>query len=119
MINFIDHFVSVSTHPGTVGAEVARIAEEVNKHHHTKTCRPQPKCRFRFPKLPIWATILVMPYEARFPDPKPEEKAHFMKNVRIYIYIYIKRDGKPDYRNMQSFQKKGTAINRGKATEFP
>ena len=90
MINFIDQFVSVSTHPDTVGAEVARIAEEVNNHHHTKTCKPQPKCRFRFPKLPIWVTILVAPYEARFPDPKPEEKAHFMKK---YQEIIVKVQG--------------------------
>ena len=74
IINFIDQFVSVSTNPDEVGAEVARIAEEVNKHHHTKTCRKQPKCRFRFPKFPIWKTVLVKPYETEF----PEEKTHYM-----------------------------------------
>ena len=43
-----------------VGKEVARIVEEVNEHHHTKTCKP-PKCRFKYPKFPIWKTILVKP----------------------------------------------------------
>jgi len=85
MINFFDQFVSVSTQPDTVGAEVARIAEEVNNHHHTKICKPQPRCRFRFPKTPIWVTILVAPYEARSPDPKPEEKANFMKKYEEII----------------------------------
>ena len=36
---FIDEFTTVSTHENTVGRVVARIAQEVNKHHHTKTCR--------------------------------------------------------------------------------
>ena len=46
-----------------VGIEVVRIAEEVKKHHHTKTCKKySPNCRFRYPKFPIWKTILVRPY---------------------------------------------------------
>ena len=35
---FIDEFTTVSTHENTVGKVVARIAQEVNKHNHTKTC---------------------------------------------------------------------------------
>ena len=85
IINFIDQFVSVSTNPDTVGAEVARIAEEVQQHHHTKTCRPNPKCRFRFPKLPTWTTILVKPYEAAHPNPFAEEKAYFMNKYEEII----------------------------------
>ena len=85
IINFIDQFVSVSTHPATVGAEVARIAEEVQQHHHTKTCRPKPKCRFRFPKLPTWTTILVKPYEAAHPNPFAEEKAYNMNKYEEII----------------------------------
>ena len=74
IINFIDQFTTVSLNADEVGSEVARIAEEVNKHHHTKTCRPLPKCRFRYPKFPIWKTVLVKPYKTEF----TEEKAHFM-----------------------------------------
>merc|ERR1712218_115872 len=51
LVNFIDSFVTVSTHIGTVGEDVVKIANEVQKHHHTKTCRqphpapqPQPRC---------------------------------------------------------------------------
>ena len=65
----------MSLNADEVGSEVARIAEEVNKHHHTKTCRPLPKCRFRYPKFPIWKTILAKPYQTEF----LEEKAHYMK----------------------------------------
>ena len=35
--NFIDAYTTVCTHENTVGREVARIAQEVNKYHHTKT----------------------------------------------------------------------------------
>ena len=75
VINFIDQFTTVSLCADEVGIEAARIAEEVNKHHHTKTCKPLPKCRFRYPKFPIWKTILVKPYKCEF----AEEKEHFMK----------------------------------------
>ena len=33
---FVDEFTTVCTHENTVGREVARIAKEVNQHHHTK-----------------------------------------------------------------------------------
>ena len=75
VINFIDQFTTVSLCADEVGKEAARIAEEVNKHYHTKTCKPLPKCRFRYPKFPIWKTILVKPYKCEF----AEEKEHFMK----------------------------------------
>ena len=35
---FIDRYTTVSIHEETVGKNVAKIAHEVNKHHHTKTC---------------------------------------------------------------------------------
>ena len=39
LAKFIDEFTTVSIHGNTVGKYVAEIAQEVNKHHHTKTCR--------------------------------------------------------------------------------
>ena len=36
---FIDEYTTVSIHENTVGKVVAKIAKEVNKHHHTKTCQ--------------------------------------------------------------------------------
>ena len=47
---FIDQYTSVSIHERTVGKEVAKIGQEVNKHHHTKTCRKHDTtCRFNYP----------------------------------------------------------------------
>ena len=75
VINFVDQFTTVSLCADEVGKEVVRIVKEVNEHHHTKTCKPKPKCRFRYPKFPVWRTVLVKPYKCHF----PEEKAHYLK----------------------------------------
>ena len=49
---FVDEFVTVSTNPEIVGDDVAKIVNEVNKHHHTKTCRKRSsECRFNYPKV--------------------------------------------------------------------
>ena len=63
VVNFIDQYTTVSLCEAEVGARVVKIVKEVNQHHHTKTCRKgYPRCRFRYPKYPIWKTILVKPY---------------------------------------------------------
>ena len=39
---------------------MARIAKEVNKHHHTKTCsKHDTTCRFSYPRYPSPQTIIV------------------------------------------------------------
>ena len=49
---FVNEFVTVSTDPEIVGDDVAEIVNEVNKHHHTKTCRKRSsECRFNYPKV--------------------------------------------------------------------
>ena len=75
VVNFVDQFTTVSLCADEVGKEVVRIVEEVNKHHHTKTCKPKPKCRFRYPKFPVWKTVLVKPYKCEF----GEEREHYLK----------------------------------------
>ena len=68
---FIDEFTTVSTHENTVGKEVAKIAKEVNKHHHTKTCRKHDTtCRFGYPRLPAPYTIIVEPCKAENAEAK-------------------------------------------------
>ena len=52
----------MSIHENTVGEDVAKIAQEVNKHHHTKTCRKHDTtCRFNYPRYPAPHTIIVEP----------------------------------------------------------
>ena len=59
---FVDTFSTVSLHPAIVGDMVASIADQVNQHHHTKTCRKYKTiCRFKFPKLPSYRTLIARP----------------------------------------------------------
>merc|ERR1711954_538801 len=55
---FIDEYTTVSIHENTVGQDVAKIAQEVNKHHHTKACRKyDTTCRFGYARFPAPHTI--------------------------------------------------------------
>ena len=62
LVTFIDEFVTVSTDEKKVGKDVSAIVKEVNKHHHTKTCRKYGnQCRFNYPKPPSPFTIIAQP----------------------------------------------------------
>ena len=62
VVTFVDSFSTVSLHPAVVGPIVAKIAEKVNKHQHTKTCRKyNTKCHFNMPKLPSYKTLIAKP----------------------------------------------------------
>ena len=61
--NFVEEFTTVSLHINTVGKDVARIAKEVNVHHHTRTCRKyNNQCRFNYPRFPSHETIISKPF---------------------------------------------------------
>ena len=59
--------------------ETKQIAEQVNCHHHTKTCnkRGEENCRFHFPRFPSLKTIFAVPLRLKFTD---EEKYKAMKS---------------------------------------
>ena len=77
MSQFVDKFICCSTDPDDIkkllyrvdenardkiAQNVASTVQEVNTHHHTKSCRKHnTKCRFNFPKLPCKRTILTQP----------------------------------------------------------
>merc|ERR1712026_165304 len=62
LIRFIDRFITVSTLNKKVGTDVVGIVNDVNKHHHTKTCRKNGTvCRFKFPRPPTPKTIIAVP----------------------------------------------------------
>ena len=74
--NFIDEYTTVSIHGNTVGREVARTAQEVNKHHHTKTCRKHDTtCRFKYPRYPAPHTSIVEPCKGKTPKEKEAKLA--------------------------------------------
>ena len=72
LIKFVDKISTCTLNPSSiceqidedsekVGKEIVDIAKEVQVHSHTKTCRKKNnnKCRFNFPKLPMWKTIIA------------------------------------------------------------
>ena len=78
---FIDTYTTVSTHENTVGKRVANIAREVNRHHHTKTCRKHDtSCRFGYPRFPSPFTIIVTPCTA---ESQEEKQKILLKNQKI------------------------------------
>ena len=68
--DFHDLFISCSTKsPG------GKIASEVNKHHHTHTCKKHgTECRFDFPRLISPRTVLSVPIQILYPDIKDREE---------------------------------------------
>ena len=73
LTRFIDEFTTVSIHENSVGKAVAKIAQEVNKHHHTKTCRKHDTtCRFGYPRFPAPYTMIVKPCQAESIEEKEE-----------------------------------------------
>ena len=71
LIAFADRFTTCTLNPDMAakmidkttshseGTKIVQIAEETQKHHHTKTCKKNgPKCRFGMPRYPIWRTML-------------------------------------------------------------
>ena len=90
VVCFVDTFSTVSLHPAIVGPVAAAIASQVNTHSHTKTCRKyNTKCRFKFPKLPSYTTIVAKPppKEMSSEDKKALEKKHeeVLKKVKDVI----------------------------------
>ena len=58
---FTDAFVTCTRCISVAGKEAVRIAEEVNWHSHSKSCKKggRRSCRWKFPRFPIAKTIFV------------------------------------------------------------
>ena len=71
MVNFVDRTATCTTNPDMAakmmsssddecGEKVVGIVRECMVHHHTKACRKHSTtCRFRYPKYPMWETIIT------------------------------------------------------------
>ena len=58
--DFADKFISCSLK----NIDVKKIVEEVQIHHHTKSCRKYgPKCRFHCPRFPSLRTLVAGPID--------------------------------------------------------
>ena len=58
---FTDAFVTCTRCVSVAGEEAVRIAEEVNWHGHSKSCKKggRKTCRWKFPRFPLAKTIFV------------------------------------------------------------
>ena len=74
LIDFVDRSVTCTTNPELAakmidikrtkkdGLRIIEIVKACQMHHHTKSCSKRGckgTCRFRFPKFPMWETILT------------------------------------------------------------
>ena len=87
VVLFVDYFATVSLHPAIVGSIVAAIAEKVNQHCHTHTCKKYKTiCRFKMPKLPSYETLIARPPDKNLSEKEKneleEKNAEIFKKVR-------------------------------------
>ena len=95
--NFVNEYTTCSLSPSIVGADVARIAFEVNRHHHTKTCKKylqqlleQNICRFGYRKYPFPETIIVEP--CRYSGDEREKKFQKWSEILSKVKEVIEND---------------------------
>ena len=103
LIDFVDRSVTCTLNPDMaakmidvkrskgVGLKIINIVKECLNHYHTKACRKYgtPGCRFRFPKFPMWKTILTRnDIQAGDTDSKKErleEQKEVLEKVQIVL----------------------------------
>ena len=92
---FADKFCKCSLNPVEVGKKVAKIAEDVNEHGHSKSCKKvEPKCRWKFPRFPLIKTTFVdakreIPEDEKLSD---EDRVTILKRVKSVLVE--EKDGK-------------------------
>ena len=78
-----------------------RIAEEVNSHHHTKSCEKRgTRCRFHFPRFPSEETKLATPIRL-----VKDEKKRKELRAKIKLALNAVRDVLEDKKKMDEIEK--------------
>ena len=82
--------------------EINRIVSQVQKHHHTKSCRKTGKsCRFGFPKLPMPETVVAQPISE---DICPAEKDALLKRAKEVLTKAVQILEDPDIDEDMTFE---------------
>ena len=94
---FVDKFITCSLRlPDT-----KKIAEEVNCHHHTKSCEKRgTRCRFHFPRFPSEETKLATPIRL-----VKDEKKRKELRAKIKLALNVVRDVLEDRKKMDEIEK--------------
>ena len=67
------------------GMKIIKIVKEVQVHYHTKSCKKNGctvNCRFRFPKFPMWKTILT---KSQMDETDPDAKNERQERHQILL----------------------------------
>ena len=119
LTEFIDEFTTVSTHEGTVGEMIVSQVQEVNIHHHTKTCYKKGSfCRFGFPRPPSPYTIISRPVGEMEAE---DRKKLFKKQNDVISKVMMVLDTDEDLKKiMEKFDKKSeiTVSDHAKGKEL-
>ena len=106
LIDFVDRAVTCTLNPDMAakmidinmdrkeGLKIIEIVQDCLKHHHTKACRKHGgTCRFRFPRFPMWQTILSKSVDEDDTEKKSEKmKKH--KEVLEKVMVLLEDDDK-------------------------
>ena len=81
---FADKFTTCTLNSDSVGHDVVELVRELNCHRHTRSCRKYGcLCRFKFPRFPIWKTIIGKPsHLANLDDATVAKYKEILKDVR-------------------------------------
>ena len=97
LIDFVDRSVTCTLNPELAakmvdinkskedGMKIIEIVKAVQVHYHTKSCKKHgctTSCRFRFPKFPMWETILT---KTQVDDEDPEARNERLENHKIVL----------------------------------
>ena len=66
------------------GKKVIEIVCTCQIHNHTKTCSKKGgKCRFNFPKFPLWKTVLTQVFQGNSPEDRENKLKEHEKTLKL------------------------------------
>ena len=109
LIDFVDRSVTCTLNPEMAakmidpnktrddGQRIIEIVRSCQVHYHTKTCKKYgivTACRFRFPKFPMWETIITNSQQSEDTKEKKEEKENKHRKVLDSVMNVLDDEGK-------------------------
>ena len=129
LIDFVDRAVTCTLNPDLVakmidpskgkhiGIKIIEIVRACMIHHHTKACRKCGsiiKCRFRFPRFPMWETILTTKEQDEESVEEKEKKLKKHKEVLDSV-LEVLEDTEKVENIMNSYKKEDESISEYRA----
>ena len=124
LVDFVDRSVTCTLNPELAakminvnydkehGLKIVKIVKLCMVHYHTKACRKygsSAKCRFRFPRFPIWKTIVTTTQLKEETEEERDIRLHKHKNVLDSVLKILDDTEKIDM-IMNKFDKENESI---------